>query len=166
MRFFESNEIWEWCAERGIVLEDGARPADDPSLVHRGRWLYATGERSGRESVVGADCVRALGAWDECLLWITLVGVWPSGEDWPSFYAWRGARGERRSVDVAPGYLFAADETALLREVLTQAMENAWDAFVLPVRGGAAAPIRARISHDEWIEVRGRSPVGFGVAAL
>ena len=166
MRFFEINEIWEWCAERGIVLEEGARPADDPLMVHRGRWLYATGERSGRESSVAADCVRELGSWDECLLWITLTGVWPSGEDWPTFYAWRGARGEKRSVVVAPGYLFEAGEEDLLRQVLTQVMQNAWDAFVLPASASAAARVRARISHDEWIEVQGKSPVSFGVAAV
>ena len=166
MRFFEINEIWQWCVERGIVLEEGARPADDPLLDHRGRWLYATGERSTREAAVAADCVRALGTWDECLLWITVVGVWPSGEDWPAFYAWRGARGEKRSVEVAPGYLFEAREDDLLREVLTQVMENAWDAFVLPASGGARAPLRARISHDEWVEVQGRNPVSFGAAAV
>jgi hypothetical protein len=166
MRFLEINEIWEWCGARSIALEEGAKPADDPSLGHHGRWLYATGERSGRESQVAADCVRALGTWDECLLWITLVGVWPSGEDWPTVYAWRGARGEKRSVDVAPGYLFAADEEDSLREVLIQVFENAWDAYVLPASRVAAHPIRARVSHDEWVEVQGKEPVKFGVAAV
>lgn len=166
MRFLEINEIWEWCGEGGIAVDDGSRPADDPSLGHRGRWLYATGERSGRETQVAADCVRALDAWDECLLWITQVGVWPSGEDWPAFYAWRGARGEKRSVDVAPGYLFSAGEEDLLRAVLAQTFENAWDAYVLPARRDGVLPMRIRVAHDEWVEVQGREPVNFGVAAV
>ena len=162
MRFLEIKEIWDWCGERGIVLEDDARPADDPSLGHRGRSLYATGELSGREAQVAADCVRALGAWDECLLWITLVGVWPSGEDWPAFYAWRGSRGEKRSVDVAPACLFTMDEKDLLLALLTITFENAWDAYLLPASGGVALPVRARVSHDEWVEVHGKDPVSFG----
>jgi hypothetical protein len=165
MLFLEINEIWEWCAQRSIALDGGRKPADDPALAHRGRWLYATGERSGREPQVAADCVRALGAWNECLLWITLVGVWPSGEDWPAFYAWRGAQGEKRSVGIAPGYLFAAGEEDLLRDVLTQVFENAWDAYVLLASDNAALPIRARVSHDEWVEMQGKDPVSFGVAS-
>lgn len=163
MLFLEINEIWLWCEEHQISLEDRARPADDESLTHRGRWLYGDGGRSGREASVAADCLRALGDWNECLLWITLVGVWASGEDWPAFYAWRGARSEKRSVEAAPGYLFASNENDLMRDVLTQVMENAWDAFVLPVTDNAAPRVRARISHDEWIEVHGREAVGFGV---
>jgi hypothetical protein len=110
--------------------------------------------------------VRALGSWDECLLWITLVGVWPSGEDWPAFYAWRGARGERRSLDVAPGYLFSEGEEDLLHAVLAQTFENAWDAYVLPVARSASPSMRARVSHDEWVEVQSRHAVDFGVAAV
>jgi hypothetical protein len=52
------------------------------------------------------DLIDSLGKWDEYLAWITLWGVWPSGEDWPEFYAWRGALGERRSLDIAPGHRF------------------------------------------------------------
>jgi hypothetical protein len=157
MRFLESNEIWEWCAERHIALQEDVRPADDPNFVRSGKWLYAGGERSGREPQVAVDCVRALGPWTECLVWITLTGVWASSEDWPAVYAWRGAHGERRSVDVAPGYLFETGEESKLTEVLTRIMENGWDACVLPATGRTARPIRARISHDEWIELRARS---------
>lgn len=84
MRFFEINEIWEWCAERGIALEDNARPTAEPRLSHAVRSFYANGGRSGREPAVAAAAVRALGPWDECLLWVTQVGVWPSTEDWPT----------------------------------------------------------------------------------
>jgi hypothetical protein len=42
-------------------------------------------------------------------------------------------------------------------------MENAWDAFVLPMTNDFPARVRARISHDEWIELHGRAPVDFGV---
>src|SRR5687768_15358387 len=98
VRFLELNEIWEWCAEHGVDVADRTVPAADSRLSHIARTQYATGQRSGREGRVAAACVRALGEWDECLLWVTLTGVWSSSEDWPAYYAMRGARGERRSL--------------------------------------------------------------------
>lgn len=83
---------------------------------------YAHGRRSGLEAAAARDLVAALGTWDECLVWITLWGVWGSGEDWPEYYAWRGSLGERRSLDVAPGHRFDRDEVALL----TQLLELVW----------------------------------------
>ena len=128
--------------------------------------FYAEGERSGREPAVAAAAVRALGAWDECLAWLTGWGVWASGEDWPRFYAWRGAHGERRSLEAAPGHLFAAGEAAELEGLLTHILENGWDATLLPARGGAPTDRRVVASHDEWIDVRSRNPVEFTVAAV
>ena len=114
--------------------------------------VYAEGERSGREPAVAAAAVRALGAWNECLVWVTEWGVWASGEDWPRFYAWRGAHGERRSLEVAPGHLFSAREAAEMEDLLTPVLENAWDATVLPALAGAPTDRRVVTSHDEWIE--------------
>jgi hypothetical protein len=79
--------------------------------------------------------------------------VWPSGEDWPQFYAWRGALGERRSLEKAPGHRFDPGETLLLAALLKVIMENAWDADVLCSVRGRADKLRARISHDEWFEL-------------
>jgi len=87
MRFFEINEIWDWCAKVGIALIKDAPPADDDAHVERARWLYADGERSGREPGLARTAVAQLGGWDEVLLWITQTGVWASGENWPAYYA-------------------------------------------------------------------------------
>jgi hypothetical protein len=53
-------------------------------VVHRGE--YAHGRRSGEEAAAAEDLVTRLGEWDECLVVITLWNVWPSSEDWPTFY--------------------------------------------------------------------------------
>jgi hypothetical protein len=165
MRFLEINEIWAWCAERGVALEDGARPAPDSALTHRSRMHYADGGRSGRETAVAAACVRALGHWDECLLWVTQVGVWASTEDWPRYYQARGAHGERRSIEAAPGHWFGAEERTVLTEFLTMVLENGWDAHLLPARAGVSTDARAHVSHDEWVELHTASPVNFSVPA-
>jgi hypothetical protein len=166
VRFFEGNEIREWCAERGIALEDDARPAAAPRLTHTARSRYARGGRSGREAAVAAAAVRALGPWDEALLWVTQVGVWPSTEDWPAYYAMRGARGERRSIDVAPGHYFAAGQDVDLIDFLRVVLESGWDAYLLGARDQREIDTRAYVSHDEWVEFHSAAPVEFSVAAV
>jgi hypothetical protein len=172
MDVLDHTLIWDWCREHGVALDgdDADTPvpitlADDPALSRRARVFYAEGQRSGRERVVAAAAVDALGAWDECLVWLTGWGVWASGEDWPRFYAWRGAHGERRSLEAAPGHLFRTGEVAQLEELLGQILENGWDAALLPARGGTATDRRVVTSHDEWVDVRSRDPVEFSVAA-
>ena len=166
MRFLEVHEIWEWCAALQIRLDRDERPAIDPALSHRERQLYADGKRSGREGVCARVAVQQLGAWDQCLLWITQTGVWPSSEDWPAYYAMRGQFGEKRSVDVAPGHLFDASERDQFLQFLTVAMENGWDAFALTAAGGRRGEARAEISHDEWIEVQSAQPVSANQPAV
>jgi hypothetical protein len=159
--------IVAWCRERGVLLTDDADahgligPADDPTLEHRVRLQYAGGARSGQEGAFAAAGVRALRSWDECLVWITGWGIWPSGEDWPQFYAWRGQHGERRSLDAAPGHRFLADEARELEILLQLVLENAWDATAVPASNRAAMDQRVVISHDEWIELRSREPAEF-----
>lgn len=167
MRFLEECEVEEWCAERDITLEDGeVRVVRDPRLTHCSRRVYANGKRSGREAEIAGHAVAALGEWDECLLWVTLVGVWASGEDWPAYYALRGAENERRSLDKASGHWFDFGERPKLVRFLTAVMENGWNAATLPCRGGRTTDVRLCVSHDEWIEVQSRLPVDFAAPAV
>lgn len=172
MDVLDPTLIWDWCRTHGVPLTgDDADPlvpirlADDPTHGQRARVIYAEGRRSGREPVVASAALRALGSWDECLVWVVEWGVWTSGEDWPRFYAWRGAVGERRSLEAAPGHLFRAGEASALEVLVTQILENGWDATLLPASEGASTDRRVVSSHDEWIEVRSREPVDFSVAA-
>ena len=156
VRFLELNEIWEWCAERDIEVEDRTLPASDSRLSHVVRTQYASGQRSGRESAVALACARALADWDECLLWVTQTGIWPSSEDWPAYYALRGERGERRSLEEAPGHWFPGGEEEQFTQFLAAVMENGWDAYVLPALRGTQTGVRLRISHDEYVELQSR----------
>ena len=152
MEFIEDNQIREWCAERGIPCDDEGKPPPEYSIVESKLFGHAA-EPRGQESAIAAWCVQALGRWDECLLWITLWGVWPSSEDWPTYYAARGMQGERRSIGVAPGHLFARGEEDLLTQFVELTLLNAWNAHVVPVSGGIPTRRRLLISHDEYIEI-------------
>jgi hypothetical protein len=152
VQFLEDNEICQWANARHLRC-DADFSVQLPELEASAPIAYAAGRRSGREAAAARDLVRSLGEWDECLVWIRRWGVWPSSEDWPAFYAWRGAHGERRSLDKSPGHRVDRHERPLLIELLTLVMENAWDADVLCCRRGRADGLRARISHDEWYQI-------------
>jgi len=154
MEFLENNEICQWAEQHGLQLGEDFE-VRLPDLESRSWKSYAEGRRSGREEAAANELIAGLGSWDECLVWITQWGVWPSGEDWPQFYAWRGNQGERRSLNKAPGHRFTRAESLLLAELLKLIMENAWDAHVLCSRGGRADGLRGKISHDEWYELLG-----------
>ena len=157
MEFLEDNQICQWAEERGLRRGEHFE-VHLPELPSKRRATYANGRRSGREKTAAEELIAGLGSWDECLVWIRLWGVWSSAEDWPQFYAWRGALGERRSLDMAPGHRFDHSETVLLAALLKLIMENAWDADVLCSVSGRADKVRAWISHDEWFEILGLRP--------
>jgi hypothetical protein len=155
MEFLAAGVIEDWCRERGIRLESDKAVAIAASehIVESLAYDQAA-EPQGQESRVAAHCVRRLHSWDECMLWVTEWGVWPSSEDWPKYYDARGAHGERRSIDVAPAQVFRFDEAALLVEFTTLVLENAWDAHMIPVMALRPTGQRVLISHDEWVEIR------------
>jgi hypothetical protein len=159
MKFIESNEVAEWCGEHGIALSEDSKPLPEATLIHNSRIVYANGKRSGQEPNIASRCVRALGSWEECLLCVTEWGIWGSGEDWPKYYAARGKRGERRSLEKAPGHLFGSAEGEELTEFLTLVFENAWDAYLLPVPKENTKIVRLKISHDEWVEAQSSEAV-------
>jgi len=157
LRFLEINEVWRWCEDAGLAIDSSGRLAPDDRYEGLGREVFAHGAPSGREADVARSVVAALAPWDECLLWIVGWGVWSSTEDWPAFYAARGAHGEKRALDVAPAMLARPEDTGMLTEFLTMALRFGWDAHVLPARSGSVTPKRAFASHDEWVELSARS---------
>jgi hypothetical protein len=157
MRFFELNEIWQWCEEHGVTLTESHRLAADEQFSRTRREVFASGLPSGREPGVARELLDELGAWDECLLWVVTWGVWSSTEDWPEYYAARGQLGEKRSLEVAPALYVRRQDADTLRQFLASAMRYGWDAHVLPALDGTATPRRLFTSHDEWAELRERS---------
>jgi hypothetical protein len=158
MEFLEISEVSKWAEVHGLLMGEEFN-IQLPALPLTFRDAYAEGRRSGREQQAAKELIHYLGIWNECLVWITGWGVWPSSEDWPKFYAWRGSFGERRSLNTAPGQLFEQHERQILEELLIFIMENAWDANILCSVVGRADKVFGKISHDELYEVFGE-PTG------
>ena len=159
MRFLAFNECQEWCAERGVLLNAQGLPAPDSEALHEARLTYV--DEPGHGTMVRpetfAATLEALGPWDECLLWITLWGIWPSTEDWPHYYLRRGDLGERRSLEEAPGHLALGNERVRFTEFLNIVMAHAWEGYALAARGRVVTA-RAFVSHDEWVALSSRTP--------
>jgi hypothetical protein len=165
MRFLFINETAEWCREHGMEVGERWELLPDAQLTHVSRLLHlADGTPANAARITEASLV-ALGPWDECLLWLTDWDIWEQNEDWPGFYAARGARGERHSLASKPGHLFGAGEADDLRLFLTMVVQNSWDAHVLPVQGGAGER-RLRCSHDGWVELAAATLVEIAQAAV
>ena len=139
--------------------------APDPRLVPRAHLPFASNGRSGLEPAAAEACLRALGEWDECLLWITETGVWPSSEDWPTFYTARGSRGELGSIHYKPGHAFGRGEAIDLRLFVQIVLENGWDAHLLPTRR-QASDRRLWLSHDGIVDLYAVMPASLTLAAV
>jgi len=87
--------------------------------------------------------------FDECLLWVTQWGVWPSSENYHLFYRLRESYREHRSLPNAPGHLFLKHETADLTSFLELALLCGWDFYLLPAPTYAAV----FVSHDEFVVI-------------
>jgi hypothetical protein len=140
--------------------------ADDPALGYRARVVFAPNGPLGHEPAVRDGILGVIGAWDECLVWITTWGVWSSSEDWPRYYTLRGRLGVRLSIDDAPGHRLLPVETDQNADLLLQILNNGWDADIFPARDGRVLPLRVHLSHDGWVMVHAASPVNFAVAGL
>jgi hypothetical protein len=124
MKFLFINETAAWCGDHGMEVDEHWKLLPDRQLTHVSRLLHMADGTSDNAARVIAASLPALGLWDECLLWLTDWDIWEQNEDWPAFYAARGARGERHSLASKPGHLFGADETDDLRLFLTMVAQN------------------------------------------
>ena len=165
MRFLHISEAAAWCRERGMRIDDPWSLALDSRLVHHAELAFAPHGRSGREPAAADACLGALGDWDECLLWITETGIWPSSEDWPTFYAARGSRGEPGSLSYKPAQAFARGEEDDLRLFVQLVLENGWDAHLLPMHR-RHSDRRFWFSHDGIIELQSLAPADFALPAV
>lgn len=87
--------------------------------------------------------------FEECLLWVTESGVWPSSENLHLFYRLRESYGEHRPLADAPGHLFLQHEKADLTTFVAMALLSGWDFYLLPTPIYAAA----FVSHDEFADL-------------
>ena len=138
------EEARGWCEGRGLKLDSAALP------VVGGREHSIMTPFSGTTAAkllwLSDFLATELAPFDECLLWVTLWGVW--SENWHLFYRLRETYGERRRLWHAPGHLFLKHEGADLTTFIQLALIFGWDFYLVPAPGYHAA----FVSHDEYLK--------------
>jgi len=127
------------------------RPKAVPELPFQERLEFNTRGNAPDLSRVAERVLGAAGSWQECAVVLVLWGVWPSAEDWPRFYAWRGRHGVRLSLEDAPGHLFRGDEHRELAELLTQTFDFGWECHAFFSADDSSMQSHVFVSHDGWL---------------
>ena len=163
MQAFDVTDIPEWCQENGgIGVSDEWKIQDNPALVHADiLWYPEDANGDIRSTLVIDACLEVMGTWDECLLWITEAGVFPSHENWPAYYALRGEDGELMSLWDKPGHQFTWKERGRFCRYLETVVNNLWDALILPATHGQPESLRLKTSHHACVDLWSRTPRAF-----
>jgi hypothetical protein len=147
MWFLTNDESRIWSQRTGYRLDDAHRPLIK-SGVHSVNKSLADMKIS-RLTWLSRAIAEYLEPFDECLLWVTLWGVWGSSENLHLYYRLRESYGDRRQLSAGPGHLFAVHEDSDLATFVQLGLMFGWDFYLL------TSPISqmAFVSHDEFIQI-------------
>jgi hypothetical protein len=148
MQFLSSSESAKWCKAVGVSLNVSGYPTFDTQSNNLTIRLSEFGP--GRFLYLSRVIASASEPHDECLLWVTLAGVWSSHEDMHLYYRLRETYAERRLLADAPGHRFLNYETTDLITFLYIGFLFGWDCYLFTNRQG----VTAYISHDGFLHIR------------
>ncbi len=156
MRLLTRDETASWASGLGVELPEGqAVPEEQPDHLHQIRFLLP--QTPGQVAWLCRFISTCLAPRDNCLLWVTEWGVWPSSENWHLYYRLRQSYSDQRLLHEAPGHLFLDYEEADLVSFLQLGVLSGWDMHLLPVlQYGGTDTARAFVSHDEWVALSHR----------
>jgi len=140
------KESQSWCEGRALRLDERTHPI----ISNRAYSVTVSLAELNWSKLTWLSGFVAsyLEPFDECLLWVTLWGVWPSSENWHLYYRVREGYGDRRQLADAPGHLFAKHESADLATFIQLALISGWDFYLI-----TSPPYHtAFVSHDEFME--------------
>jgi hypothetical protein len=113
MWYLTKEESQAWCEEHALSVDRAAHPIINnrahsiTTSISAISWTRLTG--------LSGFIASYLEPFDECLLWVTLSGVWGSSENLHLYYRVRESYGDRRQLAAAPGHLFAKHEALIWR---------------------------------------------------
>jgi hypothetical protein len=154
MRFLTENEARTWAAR--FARNDDTRGIPVvPAREHQGKLRYPFENLAGyRYFSLAQNAVRCLDYFDECLLWITQVGVWPSNENLHIYYRLRESYGDRFLVTEKPAVVCLRHESVDLTSLVHLGMLFGWDMFLVTSHDFG----RVFISHDGWMQLSEATP--------
>ena len=149
MRFLNSTECADWC-EHLLPLDEHRRPTRELGYPHR---LCCSFPPSFTQLLWFSRSIEsALQPREDCLLWVTDWGIFPSNENLHAYYRIRQSYGDLRLLDEAPGHFCLSYERPEVVTLIQLCILFGWDVHLIPFAGFG----RAFVSHDEYAEL------GFG----
>ncbi len=146
MNFITKAECCDWCKQRGLEVDDDRRGIRN-TFAHS--MTTRIPPESRRHAILSRYLIHVLPQWDNCLLWVTTWGVWPTEENEPIYNHLRSGYGDNRPLIEAPGHLFdqseKEDAVGFLRLVFTYGR----DAYLIP----SNSTTMVFVSHDEYVDV-------------
>jgi hypothetical protein len=145
MRFHTLDECERWSAIHGL----GVAPARSPFPGEHYEIVVPLSPLWNRTAWFASLLAQYMGPFEECLLWVTQYGVWPSTENMHLFDRLRYSYGEKRPLDDAPGQVFLTDDLADLCSFIQICLLCLWDFHLI------ANPSQTRVfvSHDEFVHL-------------
>lgn len=152
MRFITADEARAWLS-RLPALDASGLPLV-PAPGHATLKVPFEHEPAQRIFVLAQDLVDALGHFDECLLWVTQTGVWPSNENLHLYYRLRSSYADVHLVDEKPAVRALRHEASDLVSLVHLGMLFGWDMLLLTSHDYG----RVFVSHDGWFQLSEATP--------
>jgi len=153
MRFITWEAARTW-ASHFAVPDDAAGFPQVPAPGHASMTLNFEREPGHRLFYLAQEAVRALGPFDECLIWVTQTGIWPSNENWHLYYKLRSSYGDPHLLDERPAARALRYEEPDIISFVQLAMLFGWDMYLVTSHDYG----RVFISHDGWYRLSEASP--------
>ena len=149
MRFFSDEHAKVWAARFAKTGDPRGLPVV-PSPEHEAQLRHVFENDAGYKYFAFAqEAVRALDYFDECLLWVTQTGVWPSNENLHLYYRVRQSYGEHSLVHERPAVLALRHEIVDLTSLVHLGMLFGWDMYLVTSHDFG----RVFVSHDGWMQL-------------
>jgi hypothetical protein len=140
MRFYTIAECEQWLRSRS---------RDKPgSYKSRPELRLAIPSTPARVCYWARRIASLVAHRQQCLLWITEWGVWPSSENIHLYSRLRQSYQDTKQLQESPGHLFEDNETEDLTSFLHLSILNGWGGYLL----ANANEVNAFFSHDGFIE--------------
>ena len=158
MQFLDLDECQEWSVAHGYGLRRDLPLPEERGVV---RVTIRMPKEDPPSRAVAAAPQRALGTWDEMLVWVAQTWVYRHREEMYDIDSALELAGEDRPRDELFGHLLTPEDVLTFRRILLAACDIPWFAYFLPAHADERVPLRwARLTWDGYVRVTSSVPDG------
>jgi hypothetical protein len=158
MQFLSREECEQWSTAHDYGVKDHLPLPERRGVV---RATIRTPREDTPSRAVAAALQRALGDWEELLVWVAETWVYSHEVEGFAIESLRELAGETRPASELYGQRLITGDELALRRSLVAAVDCPWFAYFLPGRVERRTPLRwARTTWDHYVRVTSSEPGG------